>query len=137
MKSFIIIDDAKINNLISRVIISKAYPGAHIVEFTDATEGLRYISEHYNTIDDSQQAILFLDIYMPVMDGWAFLKEYDQLSCLIKNHIKIYMLTSSISKEDIDNANSNPNVLGFVTKPLDESFKAIIDREMSPALKVA
>ncbi len=134
MKNFIIIDDAKINNLISRVIILKNYPGSNIVEFTLAEEGLKYISEHYQSPDGGNQAILFLDIYMPNMDGWAFLEEYNKLSCFVKKNISIYMLTSSISKEDIDKAKGNVNVLGFVTKPLNESFKRVIEREFAESM---
>ncbi len=134
MNKFIVIDDSKINNLISRVIISKSFPGCIVEEFTDASEGLKYIKDHCQQIGCNENIILFLDIYMPIMDGWSFLNEFDKLSDRVKNNITIYMLTSSISQEDIDTAAKNVNIKGFVTKPLEESFKAIINSNMAMAV---
>ena len=54
---------------------------------------------------------------MPLMSGWDFLVEYEHL---FKNQtdIKIYILTSSVSKADMDKAENNKNVEDFISKPL-------------------
>ena len=60
--------------------------------------------------------VIFLDINMPIMNGWDFLdilnkKGWDRLP-------KIYMLTSSISPEDIQKSEAHPMVDNYITKPL-------------------
>ena len=45
--------------------------------------------------------IIFLDLNMPVMDGWQFLREFLQLP--IENKVRINILTSSIDALDYEN----------------------------------
>lgn len=54
-------------------------------------------------IENDQQLpeIIFLDINMPVMDGWQFLQEFLELP--IKNKIRVNILTSSIDSHDREN----------------------------------
>ena len=42
--------------------------------------------------------VIFLDINMPIMDGWQFLAEFIQLP--IKQKVRINIVTSSIDKAD-------------------------------------
>jgi len=126
LPDFILIDDDLINNIIAETIIQKLLPEALIIPFTNPEKGLQYVSTHYQ-LPGANHAILFLDINMPLLNGWEFL---DQFSCFpveIKQHVNIFMLSSSIDFEDKRKANSNPLVQGFISKPLIEAeFKAMI-----------
>jgi two-component system, chemotaxis family, chemotaxis protein CheY len=114
---FILVDDIAVNNLLTKRIISLTYPGAGIVQFTEAQQALEYIQEHHATPVSGNHTILLLDIYMPVMDGWDFLKAFGELADDIKSNIKVWLLTSSISTEDMDLAKANQYVSGFYQKP--------------------
>jgi response regulator RpfG family c-di-GMP phosphodiesterase len=54
---------------------------------------------------------------MPLMSGWEFLTEYEHLF-KSQTDVKIYILTSSVSRADMDKAEKNENVEDFISKPL-------------------
>jgi CheY-like chemotaxis protein len=116
-KRFILVDDVKMNNLMSRLILSTTFPEAEIVEFTDAQEGLDYISGVYTDNTAARNTVLLLDLYMPAMDGWEFLEAFEHLPTTVKNQIKILILTSSISDNDKKKAEKYDCVSGYLIKP--------------------
>ena len=62
--------------------------------------------------------VIFLDLRMPVMNGFEFLKALVELPELKPGQIKIYVLTSSLDPKDIRKANENHLVSKFIGKPL-------------------
>ena len=62
--------------------------------------------------------IIFLDINMPVMDGWEFLDAFGELEGS-RNSV-IYMLSSSVDPSDADRARSYSLVRDYLTKPLNQ-----------------
>lgn len=60
--------------------------------------------------------LILLDINMPKMDGWQFLKALDNMSC--KDNITIYLVSSSIDSQDIEKARTSILVSGYLNKPL-------------------
>jgi CheY-like chemotaxis protein len=64
--------------------------------------------------------VIFLDINMPVMDGWQFLEEFIALP--IENKIQINIFTSSIDTRDeqnwIDYKNKTHHTVTYNHKPL-------------------
>ncbi len=59
--------------------------------------------------------LIFLDINMPKLDAWGFLEELDKIT---KDHVPIYILTSSIDQRDIDKAKSISRVKKYLIKPM-------------------
>ena len=59
---------------------------------------------------------------MPLMSGFEFMEEYDKLSSDLKNHCKIYIISSSIDENDIKKANEDPNVVAFQVKTITTEF---------------
>ena len=71
--------------------------------------------------------MIFLDIRMPVMDGFGFLAEYEKLPTTVTQHCKLYMLSSSENKDDINRAKANAYVVDYIVKPVQEEvFKGIL-----------
>jgi CheY-like chemotaxis protein len=62
--------------------------------------------------------IIFLDINMPVMDGWHFLEEYIKLKPRIGKVITIYMISTSVDPEDIERAKKIREVSDYIVKPV-------------------
>lgn len=114
---FIIIDDDWANNIICDAFLTAVFNGANVKTFTDPRLGLTHLVEEYG-MEESSEAVLFLDINMPFLTGWEVLARFDQLSEIHKKKIRIYMLSSSIDHRDITQANENKHVAGFVSKPL-------------------
>ena len=127
LDNFIIIDDDKLNNKLCTVILNKAYPGATIADFSDPVQGFEYVRTTFAQSPVGHHAILLLDIMMPVMNAWAFLEEFDKLDELTKSRIRIYILSSSVDKSDMDRARANRYVEYYLVKPLTrESIKLMV-----------
>jgi CheY-like chemotaxis protein len=80
--------------------------------FSSATEALDFfdsLSIH------SQPILLFLDINMPVMDGWGLLDIIHREDFDIK--IEIVMVTSSVDQGDKKKAATYSKIIHFVEKP--------------------
>ncbi len=114
---FIVIDDDKINNILCRKIIHSVTPEIDIQTFFDPNAGLRYIKSAYGS-REVNDVILLLDINMPTLLGWDVLDEFKTFSEVIKNHFKIFMLSSSVDPRDKQRADSSPFVSGYIEKPL-------------------
>ena len=117
MPDLIFIDDDIMTLKIYRMILQKVLPGIPIQTFTNPELGLAYIRSIY-AVQGASKAVLFLDINMPVLDGWEVLDIFDRFSEIIKRHIKIFVLSSSIDMRDMLRAEAHLLVSGFIAKPL-------------------
>ena len=52
------------------------------------------------------------------MDAWEFLDRFDQLDEDLKKRVRIYILSSSVDKRDMERAQANRNVVYYLIKPL-------------------
>lgn len=107
-----LVDDDPINNLINRRLLGKAGIGNHIEEYLSAQEAL----EKIKSLSKDGSLLIFLDINMPVLNGWEFLEEYKTL--FSDRDDKIVILSSSIDFQDRQKALEYPIVSGFLEKPL-------------------
>jgi CheY-like chemotaxis protein len=62
--------------------------------------------------------IVFLDINMPVMNGWDFLTELDKVKSGFEKLPDIYLLSSTVDPADYAKAKDLSLVKGFISKPL-------------------
>lgn len=60
--------------------------------------------------------VVFVDLNMPVMDGWQFLDEAEAL--LTSSRMMVYILSSSIDPEDLERAKRYQYLAGYLIKPL-------------------
>lgn len=123
---FIVIDDDALNNKICRACIEKLFKEANVTTFTDPQLGFDHLSAEYADPENELEAILFLDINMPVMNGWEFLEKFEKLEDTLKRKIKIYILSSSVDKRDMEKAQANKNVVYYLIKPLTKETIALI-----------
>lgn len=69
--------------------------------------------------------IVFLDLNMPVWDGWQFLDEFTKIP--VKQKVEIYILTSSVYEEDIKRAETYSLTSNYFLKPIgQEQMKTIL-----------
>ncbi len=115
--NILIIDDDEINNFIAAKLIDKIQPQAKVSTCLNGQEGLDYIQSKLDNKEELPD-IIFLDINMPVMNGWEFLDEYDKIKNRISKNITINMLSSSVYNDDIAKSKSFPTVNKFISKPL-------------------
>lgn len=116
-KKICIIDDDKILIFLTKKLIKSHDDSIEISEYGDGLEAIEFFKKNFNA-DATLPDVIFLDISMPVMDGWEFLEEYSKIPQDIRKQIQLYMFSSSISAHDMERAKSNENVNDYLTKPL-------------------
>jgi CheY-like chemotaxis protein len=122
----LLIDDNDIDNFINeRMITTTNFSQTVIVKASaeDALEYLRKLGDDTNQLPQ----VIFLDLNMPVVDGFGFLASYEALPDALKKFCKIVVLSSSISPEDINRASTNPYVLKYINKPLNDKYLGAIN----------
>lgn len=117
LKSILLVDDDHSTNFYHRLVLRDADLAEQIEVCVNGQLALDYLNETLVSKGPLPEFI-FLDINMPVMDGWEFLKAYDQLDDAIKKHCNIVMLTTSINPDDREEGLRQPNVKDFRNKPL-------------------
>ena len=113
----LIIDDDEINNFIAAKLIDKIPPKAKVSTCVNGQEGIDFVKNKLNNQDEFPD-IIFLDINMPLMNGWEFLEEYEHIKNDIKKKVTINMLSSSVYNDDISKAETYTTVNKFISKPL-------------------
>lgn len=125
--SFIIIDDTELDHFIARKMITNANNAFKVKSFLDASEALAYITAD-NHDAGIKVILIFLDIYMPLMNGFEFVEEFEKLDKAIQDKYYIVALTSSIEISDINRISSYQAVREKITKPLmAEDIRALIN----------
>lgn len=116
----LLIDDSTIDNFVNEKIIKNNSFAKETIAFTNAGDALVYLSD----IDEQQlnekntPSLIFLDLDMPLINGFRFLELYNKLSPFIKSRCKITILTTSINPHDKSQALSDKNTIAFYSKPL-------------------
>lgn len=120
-----LIDDNETDNFISKRIIELCQ-FAKSVEVKDSGRSALDYLEQYKDEPDLLPDLIFLDINMPIVDGFMFLYELEAFSETVQKKCKVVILSSSDNKKNIDKIISNDYVIKFITKPLtDQALKEL------------
>ena len=111
-KTCLLIDDNYIDNFVTSRLLENFNFAESIIISQSSSEAIESLREGKVTPD-----VIFLDLRMPVMDGFEFLLEYDKLE-IEKNGVKIFMLSSSLDPTDMRRSLANKYVTQFIHKPL-------------------
>lgn len=112
MLKVLIIDDDDIVTLVQGKLLQNCGITKDPIKFKRASEAVAYLE----TASGEHHYLLLLDINMPMMDGWQFLEEIENMK--VKDNIFIYMVTSSIDYNDKEMAKNYPKIINFIEKPI-------------------
>ncbi len=116
-KVIFIDDDNELVNFYNNILEKKELSD-YFIHFENARDGIDYLSKM--PPGDLPDYIL-LDLYMPVMDGFKFLKYMNETSQL-KNKIEVFVCTSSQKQDDRNRVMKYPFVSAYLEKPLSSDF---------------
>ena len=124
MKSVCLIDDDPIFLMLAKRLISLNKFSDVIFEYKDGYEAYLALKQMHDQ-GEQMPDVIFLDINMPIWDGWDFLDEIVKLE--LQHIFEIYLVSSSTSPYDREKAESYPSIKRFLTKPLEiEVLKSIL-----------
>lgn len=110
-----LIDDSEVDLFVHRKFIELRQLASEIVTFNSPSVAL----EKMSTVPDNGTAgILFLDLNMPMINGFEFLEKAKKISTGAFNRMRVVILTSSNSHTDRERAQTFENVISFIPKPL-------------------
>lgn len=112
-----LIDDDEINRFVMAKTIRVSGIDANVVTFANGREAMLYFLEHAAT-PSMLPDLVFLDINMPLMNGWQFLDEFERLHRLLTKDIVIYMVSSSVDDRDLQRSRTYKHVADYIEKPL-------------------
>ena len=124
-----LIEDDQAFLYLAKIIIQSVDNTIETISFPDGKPAFEFFEQNKKNASLLPDLIL-LDLNMPQMDGWGFLDAYDKIKVEIGKIIPIYILSSSIAEKDISRAKSNPLIVDFLSKPLEESKFADILRTL-------
>jgi CheY-like chemotaxis protein len=114
----ILIDDDSIGVFMTERLLKREEFASSIASYTSAEQALAFLMQA-----EPQQLpqVIFLDLNMPVMDGWDFLEALRPLEHQLLGRCHVYILTSSLAHSDSNRIRQYPLVAGLIHKPLDSA----------------
>lgn len=122
IKELLLVDDDKICNFYMKNLLGNCQElDAKIRTALNGLEAIEIIEHHWlnNTQHKNTTKLIFLDLNMPVMDGFEFLDTYSKHPLGKNSDIVIYVLSSSLNTSDQERALSYTGVEEYLTKPID------------------
>ena len=118
-KKLFLVDDDDIFRLAADVLIKTYQVAEEVVQLENGLEAYDALMALEHNPEELPE-LIFLDINMPVMNGWELLEELKRGPAIIRNTIQIHILTSSIAPEDLNLSKTYECIDGYITKPLTE-----------------
>lgn len=119
-KRIYVIDDDEIFQFMIKKNLKLIDKNIKIESFPDGEKAVTALSQKFA---DSEKFpdIIFLDINMPVMDGWEFLESYKNIKSNFPKDVVIYIISSSKNLEDLIKAKEFTDLSGYIVKPITNS----------------
>jgi CheY-like chemotaxis protein len=127
-----LIDDSEIDNFINQKVIESNYFAEKIYVNTGGISALEFLKNL--TVNEELMAqllpkVIFIDLNMPLMDGFQFIGQFLQLPSRLNKQTKLVILTSSFNPEDKEKANQLFKEVLFLNKPLTDEGLALVKSE--------
>ncbi len=133
LTGILLIDDDDTTNFLNQRLLDRMGVTDNIRSFINGKQAFDYL---YNVSNNNyeqsskeyfQPELIFLDINMPVMDGFEMLDLYDRLNESFRKRIVMAVLTTSTHPQDLTGAEKH--AAEYITKPLTaEKVEALLNK---------
>jgi len=113
----LLIDDSDIDNAVNKKLLKLARISADIEIYTSARESINKIIEL--GITWTSPRLILLDLSMPDLNGMQWLELFRELPEQVQNKCFVYVLSASIDRKQLDQAENDSSVIALLEKPLD------------------
>lgn len=123
LQSVFIVDDDEITIKICNLVIANTEFAKNVSSFINGRECINFFSDYFERkrngeVTDLPPTLIFLDLNMPVMNGWEFLEDFVRKYAERLPEVKIVILSTSVDPRDFMKAQQYDIVLDFFNKPL-------------------
>ena len=116
-KNVLLVDDDKISNFINSKVLSRL---GIVKELHTAMNGKEAMDQIKKSDLKWSPDIIFVDLNMPIMDGFQFIEAFSKLDHSKTDNVKIIVVSSSEDPEDMKRARSL-GVKDYLVKPMKEA----------------
>lgn len=126
----LLVDDDSTSMFLTKLLIRKLDFTDQLLMAQNGAEGLQMLQSILTTpaSRDAAPWLVLLDLNMPVLDGFGFLKAYQHLPAVQQARVIVVVLTTSMHVADLDRLQCLP-IIGLVSKPLTETKLRTLLRE--------
>jgi len=125
------VDDDPITLMLCKKVIVKASFSNTIITAKNGEEALEYFNSILNKEENKLPELIFLDLNMPVMDGWEFLDSFSTDKYSEVNSTNVIILSSTIDPEDLEKSKKYPMVIDFLSKPITTDMLTYLNTKLS------
>lgn len=122
MNTYLLIDDDSIIQFVHHTVIGKTDPDGRVFTVSSVEEAFRFLSDS----NQPSPNLVFLDINMPIQNGFDFLDElqlnHEDVHRRLKQDARVFLLTSSVNPRDVDKSKEYPIIEGLIPKPLNPAL---------------
>ena len=122
LDSILFIDDDPITLMLCKMVTKKASFSNEIATAKNGEEALKYYDNLKTTSTIKKPQLIFLDLNMPVMNGWEFLDSFVTAEYSEYHDTKVIILSSTIDPQDLEKSKKYPMVIDFLSKPISKEM---------------
>lgn len=117
----LLVEDDPITIMVCDRIIKMSAFANNVISCENGQTAIEYLNDVKST-NKAIPEVIFLDINMPVMNGWDFLEEFENIKNAFNPLPRIFILSSTVDPEDYKKAKTFNSVEDFISKPLSKEF---------------
>ncbi|RAJ02537.1 response regulator receiver domain-containing protein [Chitinophaga skermanii] len=122
-KIYVIDDDEIFHFIIKKMFGLQGWGDVSISSFLCAEEAIEELNAYTET---TLPSLIILDMNMQRMNGWDFIDAFRELKSKLSKEVPIIMCSSSTNLADMEKVKKTPELMAYITKPLDKSKMSMI-----------
>ena len=124
-KHVMLVDDSELDNFINEKIIESSHFSRTVYVNTGSKSALEFLNNLSLISKDKEDIfpeVIFIDLNMPIIDGFQFINYLLEMKNEKANKCKLVILTSSVHPEDRNKVKNISEKIIFLNKPLTEQM---------------